>query len=167
MFKGLQNENLWRRIGIVIVGGLAIWAWLTGWFPIIFYFLGLYAAIYIVSYTFKTTAIATFLISIGGIILYFLVTVAGLYLLYSVLTIMFTESFLYGLLLLVLLSIFGGLLYFIPMAVGFVLGYPLFFIIEDIEKRFEDKLEVISSHPESQKNVYSESEISERIYDSE
>jgi hypothetical protein len=139
MINEPKNKDFLRSIGTIVVGGFALFAWWAGWFSVIFYILGLYAAIYIISYVFRTTSIATFLISVGGFILYLIVTIWGLYLLFNVLSIMFTESFLWGLGLLILLSMFGGLLYFIPMAVGLVLGYPLFFIIEDMERRFGEK----------------------------
>lgn len=134
--NSLKNKKFWRGVGIVLVGALVLGSWWFGWFQIVFYILGLYAAVYIVSYIFKTTGIITFLLSAGGLILYAVSAIVGLYFLYVILTIMFTESFLYGLLLLVLLSIFGSLLYFIPMAIGLVLGYPLMWMLEDIEKRF-------------------------------
>jgi ABC-type transport system involved in multi-copper enzyme maturation permease subunit len=167
MMDSFKSKDNWRKVGIVIVGGLALLAWWLGWFSIVFYILGLYAAVYIVSYVFRTTAIASFMVAVGGFVLYAAVTLWGLYLLFSVLTIMFTESFLWGLGLLFLLSMFGGLLYFIPMAVGLVLGYPLFFIIEDIEEKFGEKIEVISRHPEQQSGLSEIDEPPKRIYDIE
>lgn len=136
MLDNLKKKGILRGIGIILVGGLVILFWWLGWFYIVFYLLGLYGAVYIVSYLFKTTAIISFLLGIGGFVLYAISAVVGLYLLYSVLQIMFTGSFLFGLLLLFLLGTFGALLYFIPMAIGLVLGYPLIFMSEDIEKRF-------------------------------
>jgi len=136
MLDNLKKKTILRNIGIVLMGGLVILFWWLGWFYIVFYILGLYGAVYIISYLFKTTAIINFLLGIGWFVLYAISVVIGLYLLYSVLQIMFTGSFLFGLLLLFLLGTFGALLYFIPMAIGFVLGYPLIFMSEDIEKRF-------------------------------
>jgi len=139
MLDNLKKKGILRSIGIVLVGGLVILFWWLGWFYIVFYILGLYGAVYIISYLFKTTAIISFLLGIGGFVLYAISAVVGLYLLYSVLQIMFTGSFLFGLLLLFLLGTFGALLYFIPMAIGLVLGYPLIFMSEDIEKRFHSE----------------------------
>ena len=136
MLDNLKKKGILRGIGIVSVGGLVILFWWLGGFYVVFYILGLYGAVYIVSYLFKTTAIISFLLVIGGFVLYAISAVVGLYLLYSVLQIMFTRSFLFGLLLLFLLGTFGALLYFIPMEIGLVLGYPLIFMSEDIEKRF-------------------------------
>lgn len=139
MLEKLKNKTVLKNIGIVLVGGLTIVFWWIGWFYIIFYILGLYAAVYIVSYIFKTTAIINFLLVAGGVILYVISALVGLYLLYIILRIMFIESFFYGLLFLALLGVFGSLLYFIPIAIGLVLGYPLIFMSEDIEKRFSKK----------------------------
>jgi len=108
-------------------------SWWAGWFQIVFYILGLYAAVYIISYLFRTTAVIGFLLAIGGTILYIGSLLLGLYLLWQILTMMFTGSFLLGFLFLLLLGAFGS---FVPMAVGMTLGYPLLFISEDIERRF-------------------------------
>jgi hypothetical protein len=129
------KQSTLKNLGIVLAGGLVILSWWLGWFYIIFYLLGLYAAVYIVSYAFRTTAIITFLLSVGGVILYVASFIVGIYLLYLILKIIFTGTLWYGLLLLFILGIFGGILQFIPMAIGYVLAYPLIFMSEDIEKR--------------------------------
>ncbi len=121
--------------GIVIVGGLVILSWWLGWFSIIFYILGLYASVYIVSYVFKTTSIINFLIGSGVVVLNIISLIVGLYFMYIALQIMFTESFWRGFLYLGLFGLFARFLALIPVAVGLVLGYPLFFMSEDIEKR--------------------------------
>lgn len=134
-----MDKKILKNVGIFIVGGLVILAWWLGWFSVIFYILGLYGAVYVVSYIFKTTAVINFLLGIGGFILYSASFVIGLFLLYTVLRIMFTGNFFFGLILFFALGTFGALLYFIPMAIGIVLGYPLIFMSEDIEKRFYAK----------------------------
>ncbi|MFH1455091.1 MAG: hypothetical protein ABIF22_02105 [bacterium] len=139
MLKNSKNKGILRSVGIVIVGSSVVLFWWFGWFNIIFYILGLYAAIYIVSYLFKTTSIIAVLISIGGFALYAISAIIGLYFLYFVLHTMFNGSFWFGLLLLILLGTLGRLLLFVPVAVGLVLGYPLLFMSEDIEKRFTSK----------------------------
>lgn len=136
MLDNLKKKGILKGVGIVLVGGLVILFWWLGWFSAVFYILGLYGAVYIVSYLFKTTAIITFLFSMGGFFLYAISAVGGFYLLYLILQIMFTGRLFFGLLLLFLSGIFGWLFYFIPMAIGLVLGYPLIFMSEDIEKRF-------------------------------
>src|SRR3989344_112754 len=136
MLSNLKESGLPRKVGILLVGGLIIVSWWLGWFYVVFYVLGLYAAVYVISYLFKTTVVAGFLMMVGGFILYVASGVIGLYWLYLILNIMFTGSFFYGLLLLVLLGTFGQLLYFIPMAIGLALGFPLIFISNDIEERF-------------------------------
>lgn len=155
MFKQLQNKGLWRGVGIFLVGTLVVASWWTGWFQFIFYILGLYGAVYLVSYLFRTTAIISAMLFIGGGILYIASALVGLYLLFNVLSIMFTESFFYGLLLIILLGTFGSLLYFIPMAIGMVLGYPLMFMSEDIEKRFH-KSEYKVIDPKEDADTYDE-----------
>lgn len=134
MFAKLKDKQIWRWVGIVLVGDLVFISWWVGWFEIVFYVLGLYAAVYIVSYIFKTTAIISLLLTVGGIILYLGSALLGLYLFWIILTVMFTGNFFLGLLFLFLLGTFGS---FVPMAIGLALGYPLVFMSEDIEKRFQ------------------------------
>lgn len=136
----LTKNGLLRKVGVLLVGGLVAFFWWSGMFYLVFYILGLYAAVYIVSLIFRTTAILTAIIGIGGFILYAASAIVGLYLFFLVLQTMFTVSFFTGLFQLTLLGIFGGLLYFIPVAIGFVLGYPLIFMFQDIEKRFEKEV---------------------------
>lgn len=156
MFKYLKNKDTLRGLGIFVVGGLVILFWWIGWFQIIFYLLGLYGAVYIVSYMFKTTAVIGFLLAVGGFVLYVVSAIIGLYWFYQVLQIMFTENFFWGLILLVLLGTFGPLLYYIPIAIGLVIGYPLMFMSEDIEKRFQEDVfepEAITALENSQNEI--------------
>jgi len=145
MFGKLKDKKIWRGVGIALVGGLVLISWWVGLFEIVFYVLGLYAAVYIVSYVFKTTAVISFLLTVGGIVLYVGSALLGLYLLWIILTMMFTGSFFLGLLFLFLLGTFGS---FVPMAIGMALGYPLIFISEDIEKRFHSVELSQPSNPE-------------------
>jgi hypothetical protein len=146
MLDKLKEKGILRGIGILLVGGLVLFSWWTGLFYIVFYVLGLYGVIYIVSYIFRTTAIISLLITLGGLFLYAISAVTALYLLYFILQIMFTGSFLLGLLLLFLFGVLGAVLYFIPMAIGLVLGYPLLFMHEDIEKRFNTEHKKIEEY---------------------
>ncbi len=146
MLNKLKEKGILKGIGILLVGGLVLFSWWIGLFYIVFYVLGLYGAIYIVSYIFKTTAIINLLITLGGLFSYAISVVTALYLLYLILQIMFTGSFLFGLLLLFLFGVLGAVLYFIPMAVGLVLGYPLLFMHEDIEKRFSAEYKKIEEY---------------------
>jgi hypothetical protein len=134
-----MDEKILKNIGIFIVGGLVILSWWLGWFSIIFYLLGLYGAVYVVSYIFKTSTVANFLLVVGGFILYAVCSIIGLYILFLILQMMFTGSFWLGLLYFAILGMFGSFLNLIPMAIGLILGYPLIFISEDIEKRFYSK----------------------------
>lgn len=145
MLNKLKEKGILRGIGILLVGGLVLFSWWIGLFYIVFYVLGLYG-LYIVSYIFKTTAIISSLITLGGLFLYAVSAVTALYLLYFILQIMFTGSFLLGLLLLFLFGVLGAVLYFIPMAIGLVLGYPLLFMHEDIEKRFSTEHKKIEEY---------------------
>jgi len=133
MFEKFKEKEIWRGVGIILISGLVLTSWWIGFFEIIFYVLGLYVAVYVISYIFKTTAVISFLLTIGGIILYVGSVVIGLYLLWNILTVMFTSSFFLGALFLLLLGVFGS---FLPMTIGMTLGYPLIFMSEDIERRF-------------------------------
>ncbi len=131
-----KTKNIVKIIGIIVLVSLIVVSWFFGFFGIIFYLLGFYAALYFLSILFKTTAILDTIMTVGGIITYIGLAVLGLYLLYLTLNIMFTESFFWGLLLLFFgIPIAEGLLYALIMA----LGAPLFFFRNQVEEQITPK----------------------------
>ncbi|MCK4524858.1 MAG: hypothetical protein KAU07_00265 [Candidatus Andersenbacteria bacterium] len=134
-----------KNIGIIITVLLTFIAWYFGFFQIIFYILGFYAALYFISIIFKTTVIISTILG-GGIFLFYIWTaIWSLWLLYISLSVMFTESFFMGIILLVVvLPIAEMILYGIAIVLGFVLGYPLIWFSEDLEKRFGEKEKLVS-----------------------
>ena len=82
--------------------------------------------------------------SVGMILIYIISAVAALYIIYLILQIMFEGHFIKGLIFFILAATFGPLLYFIPTAIGFVLGYPLTFMSDDLEKRFNKDIYIIN-----------------------
>jgi hypothetical protein len=156
-----NNKKLLKTIGLILVAGIIIITWWTGWFSFIFYLLGLYTAVYIVSYLFKTTSVISFMLSVGGILLYAVSGIIFLYLLYIVLSMIFNGGFVLGLIIFFLLSIFGGLLQLIPISIGLILGYPLIFMLEDLEKKFALNNHIETEYKEiieidSEKNISSD-----------
>jgi hypothetical protein len=125
----------WKAVGIIGIVLAIIAAWFFGFFAIVFYLLGLYAALYILSIIFKTTKILEWFMGAGGILMWLLMTVGGLFLAYLFLKIMFEGSFLLGLALLVFgLPIAEVLFYGILAA----LAMPLVWMTEDLERRFNN-----------------------------
>lgn len=135
-----------KIVGIIATVLLVFIAWYSGFLPIIFYLFGLYAVLYFLSIIFKTTAIINTLLGAGMFLFYIWMTIWSLWLLYITLNIMFTESFFLGILLLIIgLPIAETILYGVGMGLGFVLGYPLIWFSDDLEKRFGEKEKFISS----------------------
>ena len=133
-----KTKSIFKAIGIIVVALLIFLAWFFGYFQIIFYLFGFYAVMYFISLIFKTTTIINTILGIGGFLLWGLLSIAGLGLLYLALKIMFTESLFLGLLILFFgLPIAEMILYGIALGLGFVLGYPLIWFSEDLEKRFD------------------------------
>lgn len=144
----MENENMGilKIVGIIATVLLVFIAWYSGFLPIIFYLFGLYAVLYFLSIIFKTTAIINTLLGAGMFLFYIWMTIWSLWLLYITLNIMFTESFFLGILLLIIgLPIAETILYGVGMGLGFVLGYPLIWFSDDLEKRFGEKEKFISS----------------------
>ena len=141
-----ETKSIFRIVGIIIAVLLTFIAWSLGFLSIIFYLFGLYAVLYFLSIIFKTTAIINTILSTGMFLFYIWMTVWSLWLLYITLNIMFTESFFLGIILLIFgLPIAEMILYGVAMGLGFVLGYPLIWFSDDLEKRFGEKGEFISS----------------------
>jgi len=133
------TKGIFKTIGIIVTVLLVSVAWYYGFFEIIFYLFGFYTVLYFLSLVFKTTIIIDTILGIGIFILYALMGIWMLWLLYSALSIMFTESFFWGLLILIFgLPIAQMFLYGIGIGLGFVLGYPLIWFSEDLEKRFSE-----------------------------
>lgn len=129
-----------KNIGIIITVLLTFVAWYFGFFQIIFYILGFYAALYFISIIFKTTVIINTILGGGMFIFYIWTLIWSLWLLYIGLNIMFTESFFWGFVfLMIILPIAETILYGVAMGLGFVLGYPLIWFSDDLEKRFGEK----------------------------
>lgn len=132
-----ETKNIFKTIGIIVTTLLVGVAWYFGFFGIIFYLFGFYAVLYFLSLIFKTTIIINWILGAGAFLLYALMGIWMLWLFYQALTIMFTENFFWGLLILFIgIPIAQMILYAIGMGVGFVLGYPLIWFSEDLEKRF-------------------------------
>lgn len=142
---GNKITGILKIVGIVVAVLLVFIAWYSGFLPIIFYLFGLYAVLYFLSIIFKTTAIINTILGAGMFLFYIWMTIWSLWLLYITLSIMFTESFFLGIVLLIFgLPIAEMILYGVGMGLGFVFGYPLIWFSEDLEKRFGEKEEFIS-----------------------
>ena len=135
-----------KNIGIIATVLLIFIVWYFGFFQIIFYILGFYAALYFISIIFRTTAIINTILG-GGIFLFYIwIAVWSLWLLYISLNIMFTESFFIGIVLLIIvLPIAEMILYGIATGLGYILGYPLIWFSDDLENRFGEKEKLIPS----------------------
>lgn len=132
-------KSLLKVLGVITIVILIFLSWFFGFFSIVFYILGLYAALYFVSLLFKTTIIIDFILGAGIFILYVSVGISMLYWLYIILQYMFTENLILGFLLLVFgLPIIVTIQYALGFGVGAVLGGPLLWFRNDLEKRFKE-----------------------------
>jgi hypothetical protein len=131
-----STKKVLKIIGISVIVILVVISWFLGFFGIVFYILGFYAALYFLSLLFKTTAIIDTIMVIGGIILYIGFGLLGLFLLYLVLRFMFERSFFLGLLLFFIgIPLAETLFYGIMMA----LGMPLYYFRDQLEKKFSQR----------------------------
>lgn len=127
-----------KSIGAVVLALAVLYAWSIGFLGFIFYIFGFYVALYIISRLFRTAVILQFLVGAGAFLFYIIIAISLLWFGYFALKIMFEGSFFYGLLLLLVgLPIAQFLIYIIAGSVGFILGAPLLWMIQDLEKREE------------------------------
>lgn len=155
-----ETENIFRIVGIIVVVLLTFIAWSFGFLSIIFYLFGLYAVLYFLSIIFKTTAIINTILGAGIFLFYIWMTIWSLWLLYVILSIMFTESFFLGIILLIFgLPIIEMILYGVGMGLGFVFGYPLIWFSEDLEKRFGEEKFVSNEYINSEDELLEHEDI--------
>ncbi|MBV9159035.1 MAG: hypothetical protein JO019_00350 [Candidatus Kaiserbacteria bacterium] len=130
-----RHSNAFKAIGALILAVLALYLWYYGYLSGLFYLFGFYVVVYAISKIFKTTFILNLIVGLGGFLFYAIFIIGVLYNIYSALRIMFENSFLWGLLALVIGVPLGQLiLYVVIGGIGMILGMPLFWMIEDVER---------------------------------
>jgi hypothetical protein len=137
------NNNLLKGFGLMFVSGGMLLLQANSWFSIMFYILGLYAAMYSASYISQTDAVVGFLTRMGIFLMrIFWVVQASIYLclLKEILTILFmgslgSGSFAWGVFSLLVFIRLHGLVNVIHVVVGLVLVYPLMLMNKDLEKQ--------------------------------
>jgi hypothetical protein len=129
----MQTKKILSISGLAVVFGLVLFSLFAGYFWIIFYLLGLFVILNFISLLCRTNSISSFILD-GGLSLYIIGIMGGLYLLYLTLKFIFIKSFLWELLLLM----FG---FGLPFAASLVfvvlieLGYHFYWMLGDSEKR--------------------------------
>jgi len=136
-------RRLWRTIGLIAILGLMVWALQKGYFGVLFYVVGFYVALYIISLLFRTTALISFITGAGMLIFYPAMALIGLYLLYLVLKIMFTQNFFLGAILLVFgLPVAEAIVFAIAVALGVPLFWMRVTLSEKFSRRNDDVIDV-------------------------
>jgi len=130
-----------KPIMIIGVTVLAIALWIYGFFGFIFYLLGLYAVIYLISRLFKTSSIPAIFLLIGGVSANLLLLAISLYWGFLAIYDIFHGHVWGGLLdLFILMPIIKlPLLYFVFYLISIIIGGPLFLMLMDLEERFGKK----------------------------
>lgn len=135
---GLIQKSCLRILGLIFATIAIISLWYFGFLFFIFYILGLYFALYLISILFKTTSITSFLIGLGTFLLYVWFGIWYLFLLYLILKLTFEISFLF-IFSLLLTPVIHFFLLAIFLLVGIIIGGPLLLIHSDLERRFGQK----------------------------